>query len=255
MRSTLPILYHTRKPHCRDAVVFIDGSCPKNPGPMGIGYSMEIHEPDSDLPAALTQCGFRLGPGTNNKAEYHSLLYALREALRSGVTHIRVYTDSMVLTGHLTKSWKVCRSLRLLNAEAKTLLGMFSEWSVSHIDREDNDQADFLSKNPTEPILPPSDIEIDLTLTRQRKLSRRQAALVRWWWKTGRCRSPNVIARIFGTPKAFSQYGRIGSGEVYRDLTEGDLGLAAKDDTEHSSDRDTQEEPGSVTTGPAYWST
>lgn len=225
MRSTLPISHATPEPPGLSARGFFDGSCPKNPGPMGIGYAWSIlPSSPEDKPNDFEQ-GYRLGDGTNNRAEYLALIALLRDALRSGVTEIDLFTDSRVIMGHLTLGWKVTPSLKHFNAEAAGLLRLYTRWSLTHIDRESNTDADYLSKHPTDPSLPPPEIEIDITRAIQRKLSRRQAAMVRWWWKTHRCRSERLLARLFGTPGSFSQYRRIGEGKAYADLCEGDLAL------------------------------
>ena len=214
--GTFEINRNTPAPSGLHAVIHCDGSCPKNPGPMGIGYII-TYERDFD-----SEFGTRFGNGSNNQAEYLALIWALRAALRSGVTHANVYMDSLLVVNQVCGRW-ACRDglLKRFHEEAVGLWTMFSGGSLIHIPREENDAADFLSHNPTDAAVLPSILEISFTGKRVRKLSRHQAAMIRWWWATHRCRNEARLARIFGgTP---SHMGKIGRGEGYRDITLKDL--------------------------------
>jgi ribonuclease HI len=185
---------------------------------MAIGFVMEID--DSDV-CAPTTFGCKLGSGTNNRAEYLALIFALREALRQGVTHLEVLSDSQLMVNQVNGRWDVNGHLKDLHEEACGLLKMFTAWTLRHVSREENTDADFLSKHPTtDPLPSTSGVEIT-PFKRARKLTRQQAAMVRWWWKTGRCRNEYRLARIFGG--APSHMGRIGRGEQYKDITAFDL--------------------------------
>lgn len=211
-----PITRDTPAPTGLSATLEIDGSCPANPGPMGIGYLIHLDE------SPVIRVGLRFTPGTNNQAEYLGLIFALRHALRLGVTHAKVFMDSQLVVNQVNGTW-TCRDyhLQVLHTEAVGLRQLFSRLELKHICRDDNADADYLSKNPTYLDPHPADLEINLTGPRTRKLTRQQAAMIRWWWKTRRCQNECRLARIFnGTP---SHMGRIGKGKQYRDVTESDL--------------------------------
>lgn len=224
----MEITAKTPAPTGLHAIAWCDGSCPANPGPMGIGFRLVLNpalETTAGEDNQIIEFGYRLGPGTNNKAEYHALIATMREALRRGVTHLEVHTDSMLMAQQVVGNWKVKdHELHVLHQEATGLAALFTEFDIHHIRREYNADADRLSKNPTDPSLPPPVIEIDLATPVRRKLTRQQAAMVRFWWKTHRCQNEYRLARIFGgTP---SHMGRIGRGEQYADITERDLPAA-----------------------------
>ena len=210
----------TPAPDGLHAHIFCDGSCPENPGPMGTGYVINIDQGDN-IPTFI-ECGARFNSGTNNRAEYLSLIFALRTALRSGITHVQIYMDSLLVVNQVGGRWKVRDGLlKLLHTEATGLMAMFSFATLEHIPRENNQRADELSRTPTEPDTLPSDLEINLKGKRQRVLSRWQAAMVRWWWVTHRCQNEYRLSRIFNvTP---SHLGRIGEGKAYPDITARDL--------------------------------
>jgi ribonuclease HI len=203
---------------------------------MGLGYTIDIEErpsgdgtPDEGTAGGFKRRieeGFRLGPGTNNRAEYLGLIFALRHALRENVTHVRVRMDSLLVVNQVSGRWS-CRDsgLKPLCEEARGLAGMFGGFHIEHIPREDNEAADGLSRNPTEdppPAAPSDELVIHFgPRERVRKVSRPAAAMIRWWYKTRRCRNEYRLARIFGGSP--SLLGRIGRGDLYNDITTEDL--------------------------------
>lgn len=219
--GTTEITEKTNPPSGYRAIIHCDGSCPANPGVMGIGFTIDGQFSTNNA-QFLISYGYRLGPGTNNVAEYLGLIASLREALRQGVTHADVFADSLLMVNQVNGAWK-CKDgrLKVLLAEAQGLKNLFSRLILSHIPREENHIADGLSKNPTDPSLPPPEVEIDITTGRHRTLTRRQAAMIRYWWKTRRCQNEYRLARIFGGTE--SALGKIGRGETYKDITEADL--------------------------------
>lgn len=202
------------------ATIHTDGSCPSNPGPMGIGYIIQTDRMER------FEVGYRLGPGTNNQAEYLALIAAMRHALLLCCTGVTIYSDSLLIVNQVSGAWK-CRdgSLKRLHEEATGLKQMFSTFTLSHIPREENGDADVLSKNPTpadESLPPPPEVEEVINQTGlSTKISRCQAAMIRWWWATGRCRNEYRLGRIFGVTNSYC--GRIGRGEKYMSVTESDL--------------------------------
>lgn len=203
-----------------------DGSCPRNPGPMGIGYALLITGPaggDAGLgPRVLVRVGAQIGQGTNNQAEYHALLAGLRHALKLGVLHIRIVSDSMVVVRQVLGHWKANdKKLQRLLWEAGQLLGLFQHWTITHAYREENTLADELSRSLVyeEPLLPaPPMVKYGTT---PRLLQTFQAGLIRYWWTTERTRNVALLARIFGLTNNAVE--RITEGRTYREATLSEL--------------------------------
>lgn len=211
----------TPAPCGSSAIIHTDGSCPKNPGMMGIGYHVE--ETSTDGEKVEYEAGYRVGIGTNNKAEYLALIAAMRVCLERCVTHARIFMDAQIVVRQMTGAYKVkSGSLRMLNTEAMGLARLFTKCEFIHVPRDKNAYADTLSHSPTEPVLPPSTVEIQLKGSRIRVLNRTQAAMVRYWWEKGLCRNENRLQRIFGKV-SFSTIRGVGMGKTYRDLRVRDL--------------------------------
>jgi ribonuclease HI len=189
---------------------------------MGIGFTIDVHPEHDGATGYRISYGYQLEPGTNNQAEYLALVHAMRECLKHGITHATFLLDSLIVVKQVGRQWE-CKetTLKRLCDDARGMAQMFTQFSIKHIDREENVDADLLSRTPTEPTLPPTDIEIQIGRVRRFKISRQQAAMIRWWWATHRCRNEYRLARIFGlTP---SYLGRIGKGEKLDDVWESDL--------------------------------
>lgn len=189
-----------------------DGACAPNPGPMGIGYTIgHAGQGVNDTGPPLVRVGAQIGEGTNNEAEYRAGIEGMRHALRLGMWNLRLVTDSLLLTNHLTGKWKVKDAgLKMLHREASTLTTLFSFWDIHHVYRSENTEADSLSHTMTyeEPDLPaPSP---------NRVLRDWQAAAIKVWWRT-RTRNTYLLGRIFGITD--TQVAQIGMGTSYRDAS------------------------------------
>ncbi|MEA3143319.1 MAG: ribonuclease [Thermoplasmata archaeon] len=123
------------------ATVWFDGACSGNPGPMGAGAVVQVGD---GRPQSLS---LFMGRGTNNEAEYHGLLLALRHALAAGANEIVVRGDSQLVLRQVEGSYKVrAENLRSLNAEARKLLGQFASHRLEWVPRAQNAQADAASR-------------------------------------------------------------------------------------------------------------
>jgi ribonuclease HI len=126
-------------------VIHIDGAARGNPGPAGIGVMLEAG--DGPLRRAFWQY---IGQATNNVAEYKALLFALREARKLQPAVVTIRSDSELLVRQVQGRYRV-KSPRLaaLYAQALTLIHQLSavncQFSVEHIGRELNRQADALA--------------------------------------------------------------------------------------------------------------
>ncbi len=122
-------------------LIQVDGGSRGNPGPAAAGVSIT----DADG-TPLFEAGFHLDPMTNNQAEYHGLLYALREAKRIGASKLDIQADSELLVRQINGQYKVKNEgLRPLYERAIKELRGFDGWRMVHVRREFNARADELA--------------------------------------------------------------------------------------------------------------
>jgi ribonuclease HI len=123
-------------------IVYTDGACTGNPGPMGIGVViMDGKE--------RTEISEYLGTGTNNIAELTAIkraLEALPDADRKRL--VKIHTDSSYAIGLLTKNWKAKANTELI-AELRELAGRFPKLQMikvkGHSGIPENERADTLA--------------------------------------------------------------------------------------------------------------
>jgi ribonuclease HI len=127
-------------PTSKTAIVYTDGASSGNPGPAGIGAVIVMDDRKTTLSEYI-------GVTTNNVAEYTALIRALEMALKMGAKRIKVMLDSELVVKQLHGIYRV-RNERLLTLYKKTLtlLQKFSTHEIQHIPREENTEADRLSK-------------------------------------------------------------------------------------------------------------
>ena len=122
-------------------VAYIDGGARGNPGPAG--YGVRVEEPDGTL---LAELHGGLGVATNNVAEYHGLLAALRWALDHGRRDLHVKADSELLVKQMRGEYKVKHpGLQPLFVRARLLVMQLDRVLFEHVRREFNTEADRLS--------------------------------------------------------------------------------------------------------------
>lgn len=122
-------------------VLHADGGARGNPGPAGIGVVLE-----NDSGEVVERIGRGIGVATNNVAEYQALISGLELALTRGVTEIQVFLDSELVVSQVKGEWKIKKdSLRTLAARASSLLQQFDSFTIAHVPREKNADADKLA--------------------------------------------------------------------------------------------------------------
>lgn len=125
-------------------VIFTDGCCLGNPGPMGIGVvvyrdGVRVEELDEFL-----------GDGTNNVAEYTAVIRALETAHELGESDVHIKSDSQLLIRQLNNEYRVRDpKLKPLKDKADALCRGLKV-RFEHIPREKNAEADALSKEAAE---------------------------------------------------------------------------------------------------------
>lgn len=122
-------------------VAFSDGGARGNPGPAG--YGVVIQDENGKKNAALSEY---LGHQTNNVAEYQGLIAALEYATGHGHKALKVISDSELLVKQIKGIYKVKNAaLQDLHARAKELIAKLDWFSIGHVLREKNQEADALA--------------------------------------------------------------------------------------------------------------
>jgi probable phosphoglycerate mutase len=122
-------------------IVHIDGGSRGNPGPAA--YGVVIDSADGSRLAAFS--GY-LGKATNNVAEYQGLIAALDHVLRKHYLRVHVRTDSELLELQIKGVYKVkSPGLKPLHERALELISRLESFSIEHVPRERNREADGLA--------------------------------------------------------------------------------------------------------------
>lgn len=121
--------------------IHTDGACSGNPGPAGIAFV--AREGDK----VVREFSKGLGDATNNIAEYTAVIYALQEALIARVDKVEILTDSELMCQQLNGNYKVKNgNIKPLFEQLRHLIRGFKEFSIRHIPRAKNKEADQLAK-------------------------------------------------------------------------------------------------------------
>ena len=87
-----------------------------------------------------------LGERTNNYAEWTAVELALEEALLRGAERVDLRTDSQLVARQIAGRYRVKHpDLKPIHARVMKLLGRFATYTVGHVPRELNKEADRLS--------------------------------------------------------------------------------------------------------------
>ncbi len=122
------------------ATIYSDGASSGNPGPAGIGAVVIVDGKKETLSEYI-------GTTTNNVAEYTALIRALELAQKRGVREVEIFLDSELIVKQLSGQYRVKnKGLQPLYERVKTLLSGFKVLGIRHIPREENKEADTLSK-------------------------------------------------------------------------------------------------------------
>jgi ribonuclease HI len=115
---------------------YIDGGSRGNPGDAGIGVY---------FPGTVRIAEY-LGAGTNNFAEYSALLTALRFAVFSRCEELEVFADSELVVKQIKGEYQVKNEgIRVLYDSALRWITLIPRFSISHLRRENNKEADRLA--------------------------------------------------------------------------------------------------------------
>lgn len=119
----------------------IDGAARGNPGPAS--YGVVIRAPGGEVVAELKKY---IGRGTNNVAEYYALIAALDYAAAHNIRALRIRSDSELLVRQMQGRYKVKSSdLRPLFERARKMSQTIAVFTIEHVRREQNSEADALA--------------------------------------------------------------------------------------------------------------
>ena len=91
------------------------------------------------------ESGF-IGVATNNVAEYRGMIAALRAAVELGARALQINADSELMVRQMNGQYRVKNEgLKPLFAEAKALALRVPRFSIAHVRREMNREADRLA--------------------------------------------------------------------------------------------------------------
>jgi ribonuclease HI len=120
--------------------VNVDGGARGNPGPAAIG--VVVRDADGGVVDAV---GETIGKTTNNVAEYRALLRGVELAAAHGATELELVGDSELVVRQIEGRYKVKNAaMKELHAQAKKALTGFDHWSIRHVKRGQNADADKL---------------------------------------------------------------------------------------------------------------
>ncbi len=122
-------------------VIYTDGASRGNPGHAGIGIVMK-----DENEKIVKEISDYIGETTNNIAEYTALVTALKTALEIYSEDVEVISDSELMVKQINGEYKVKnQGIKPLFEEATRLIKQFKSFSIRHVKREFNKEADELA--------------------------------------------------------------------------------------------------------------
>ncbi|HKF81950.1 MAG TPA: ribonuclease HI family protein [Solirubrobacterales bacterium] len=119
--------------------VNVDGGARGNPGPAAIGVVLR------DGSEVVEEVGEAIGEATNNVAEYRALLRGIELASAHGASDLELIGDSELVVRQVEGRYKVKNAgMKELHEAVKRALRDFDSWSIRHVRRENNSDADRL---------------------------------------------------------------------------------------------------------------
>ena len=122
-------------------VIFTDGTAEPNPGPAAIGAT--IKDGQGKLITSISQ---PIGQATNNQAEYRAIIAALEHAIKLGADQVDMRSDSELVVRQINGRYRVKNTaLKPLYQQVKQLQSRLKSFTITHIPREENVEADSLA--------------------------------------------------------------------------------------------------------------
>jgi ribonuclease HI len=122
-------------------LAYTDGAARGNPGPAGAGAI--LRDADGRVVAEIAE---PLGHATNNVAEWTAVRLAVEAARRLGATHLDLRMDSELVARQISGIYRVKHpDLKPIHAAVMEMLRTLEGYTVGHVPRELNKDADRLS--------------------------------------------------------------------------------------------------------------
>jgi ribonuclease HI len=129
--------------------VNVDGGARGNPGPAAIG--VVVRDEGGEV---LEELGEKIGAATNNVAEYRALLRGIELAAAHGGTELELIGDSELVVRQVEGKYKVKNAgIKPLHAEVLRVLRGVDSWSIRHVRRAENADADRLVNQALDGVL------------------------------------------------------------------------------------------------------
>ena len=128
-----------------DYSLFIDGAAEfdEDLKPNNAGIGGLINKGDELVYSFSENIGIR----TNNEAEYSALIKGIKACLDYKIYHINIFSDSELVVNQVNGKYKLKDPKMIkLHAEVAKLCSELESWTISHVPREQNEEADHLSK-------------------------------------------------------------------------------------------------------------
>jgi ribonuclease HI len=128
--------------------VNVDGGARGNPGPAAIGIVVR------EGGEVIAEVGEKIGETTNNVAEYKALLKGIELAATHGASELELLGDSELVVRQVEGRYKVKNAgMKELHEEVKRALRDFDSWSIRHVRRAENADADRLVNEALDGVL------------------------------------------------------------------------------------------------------
>ena len=122
-------------------LIHADGASLGNPGPAAIGATIK-----SEQGRLITTISQRIGRTTNNQAEYRAIIAALEKAIELGAKQVDIRLDSQLVVRQIKVEYRVKNAaLKPLYQQVKHLLSLLEGFTITHIPRQQNTEADRLA--------------------------------------------------------------------------------------------------------------
>ena len=122
-------------------VIHTDGAAEPNPGPAAIGAVIK-----DEQGRHIATISRRIGTTTNNQAEYRAVIAALEKAITLGARKVILNSDSELIVRQINGQYRVKNaSLKPLHQKVKQLISLLEDFTINHIPRQQNTEADSLA--------------------------------------------------------------------------------------------------------------
>ena len=122
-------------------IIFTDGASQGNPGLAAIGAIIK-----DEQGRVITSISQGIGRTTNNQAEYRAIIAALENAVSLGASQVDMRSDSELVVRQINGEYRVKNaSLKPLYQKVKHLQNQFENFTITHILRQQNTEADSLA--------------------------------------------------------------------------------------------------------------